>query len=342
MNAGNLFCWLAIVSGILPAASVHAADLREAVSQLEEWQKRVICIRVLSRVTSDAATNAVIAESKAKTAVSELDFVWDDSGRFRDADTLWHDGVVRGRGFRSADRQHYYACGFPPAKDAADEFPTQVSIQENSIQHTSMKSTKQPFWVLWDDGTRTWLADRLRNVSTADTTAQGLLQIDGALVGMLPGYVVWLDPKHGYLPSSARYEYGTSYTQYQIDEFQEVEPGFWFPRKGTIDLVVENKRHFQSWEITKVELNPELPDSFFVPPMNRGTYIVNAITGQQYRNYPGAAHAAAASTVVPVGSLPANSSPLTAQPERSTNWSLWLTVVGVLLVALAVWLRRRA
>uniref|UniRef100_A0A7C4LJI8 Uncharacterized protein n=1 Tax=Schlesneria paludicola TaxID=360056 RepID=A0A7C4LJI8_9PLAN len=315
-----------------------APSLAEAQAHLDQWQKTFVSIRIHSRRTSRAESNVATAEANHKVSVSELDFVWEDSGRFRDASQLWHDGRPGSYSFRSADSRYYYPCVF--AAGSASEYPAVVSILPRTSEFTSLRALNQPFWVLWDDDTRTWLGDRLRNVAAAEVTTEGLLEIDGDAVN-LKEHTVRLDPRHGYLPKSAKHR-STGILRYHVEEFQEVQPGFWFPKRGTILTVVSKGDLWQTWEVVKVELNPELPDSLFVPSMNAETRILDSITGKKYfaggKRRPGQAAAATQRS----GAPPTNPNPLTSRPERPTNWSLWFTMAGVACLALAVWFRRRA
>ena len=105
-----------------------------------------------------------------------------------------------------------------------------------------------------------------------------------------------------------------------------------------------NGNMLTNWEVTQVDLNTELPDSLFVPVMGDETYVVNTITGKQYwhggkpPDHLLAAKAAAANPGLPL----ASANPLTGIPEQPANWSLWLWLLGLVLLSAGVWVRRRA
>ncbi len=319
------------------ACHSHAASLDEAVVALRVWREALVSMRVQSRISSVAETNALLAESGARTGHSEFDWIWEDSGRFRDVG--WNDDRLVSRSLRMADVMRYYACGFSAAGIQSGS-PSRVAIHENSPKVASMKLLKQPFWALWDDGSRSWLADRIRNVSQARVTDDGLLEIAGDEIGM-EGYAVRLDPRHGYLPCAAEYA-TTLFSEYRVEEFREVQPGFWFPWRGSILSFAENKQMLQRWDVTSVEINVEQPSSLFAPPLADGTYVINSITGKQYWHGGKApAHSGTAAALQPE-SAPANPYPLAAVPEQARNWSLWLVLAGILSVALGVWVRRRS
>ena len=169
------------------------------------------------------------------------------------------------------------------------------------------------------------------------------MEIDGhSIDSTAEGFQVWLDPQHGYLPRLAENPgQGGGVSRYRVDEFREVEPGFWFPWKGSLLI---NGTMLTRWEVSQVDLNTELPDSLFVPLMGDATYVVNIITGKQYwhAGKPPAHLVAAKAAAANPGPLPVNSNPLKAEPEQQGNWSLWLVLLGLALVCGSVWLRCRA
>ena len=71
---------------------------------------------------------------------------------------------------------------------------------------------------------------------------------------------------------------------------------------------------------------------------DRQTLLVKVANGGKPPAHLLAAKAAAANP----GPPPQNDNPVTGRPEGRGNWSLWLVLLGVMLVAGSVWVRRRA
>jgi len=270
---------------VLPAG-LQAADLEEAKRQLAAWQQSFQSIRIKARISSEAATNAMFEGSDATMAWTEYDWTWDASERFRyDSVGGINDGR-RTRRLRVANLAYHYATTF----NGDSEFAKAVTIQGPSPPGDIMRDT--PLWILWVSDSNLWFSDRIARVTEAESTADGKLQIDGYPLRYADGlgaprFVITLDPEHGYLPQSVRYA-EQDYDYYRVDEFQEVQPNFWFPKWGRTAFVAnyqgELHEHLQTWEVSQVELDPELPDSWFVPPMNDDTVVTNQFTGQTYRN----------------------------------------------------------
>ncbi len=328
----------AILVLFLVECRVDATDLDEAKQRLTEWEQKIVSIRVISQFNSKPETNTLVKEAGYEFAGADHDWVWEDTGRFRDQSTSWNSSGISTRSLRMADYKRFYVLGYS-AKNKKRGSPTSAGIYENNIRITSVKYYfNQPFQGLWDDTTRTWLGNRIQNAKEARVTKNGLLEISGDPIGM-EGYIVRLDPEHGYLPRSIENE---GFLLYQVEEFKEVEPGFWFPQKGMMLTTTTGYHSLQKWEIKQVELNPVFPDSLFVPPLADDTRVINAITGKQYwhggkrpKNLEQSANSKDQK------SLPVNPNPLTASPEQSANWSLWLVLLGVISITFAVWMRRR-
>ncbi|MDX1968391.1 MAG: hypothetical protein SFV23_14540 [Planctomycetaceae bacterium] len=327
---------LLIVLPCVSPAACAAADIDEAIGQLRQWRESLVSLRVRISGAAHSANNRMLREGNIANAAQQRDWIWDDSGRFRDESTTWNDGQIVGRDLRTADVSQVYICGFS-AKNRESPTPSSVTIRENAPQWTTIKGFMVPIWPLWDDGTRTWLVDRLQRGTPHTVTDEGLLQVT-IEAGGYSDYQAWLDPKFGYLPRRGALPSGGM--RCVVEEFQEVEPGFWFPRKGETAGSHDN---VQTWEVTSVERNIDLRDALFVPPMGPETRVINTITGQNYWHggQPPAHLKEAAVQAAQTQSPPVNSSPPAAHADQPGNWTPWLVLCGVALVSLGVWLKRR-
>ncbi len=316
--------WVMLVL-LLSGRGVDAADLAEAKQRLLEWEQKIFSLRVRSQIKSEAKTNTSVAEAGLKFAGADYDWTWEDTGRLRDQSTDWNDSRITSRSLRMRDFDYSYKFEFQ-ATDKELKNPTILTIRENSIHPTTLNHIQPSFRGLWDDATRTWIGERIKAVQDATLTKDGLLEIDGTPLD-LKGEIVRLDPEHGYLPRSIE----SKGYQYQVDEFQEVEPGFWFPKTGTILMVSPDYHMLQKWEIKQVELNIVFPDSLFKPPLTDKTQIIYDFVDEKKwleHNRP--------------VKLQENAGPLKMPLQQLAYWPMWLFLVGILIILLlSIWKRQR-
>ncbi len=317
--------WVMLVL-LLSGREVDAADLAEAKQRLLEWEQKIFSLRVRSQSRSEAKTNTGIAEAGLKFAGTDYDWTWEDTGRLRDQSTGWNDSGITSRSLRMRDYDYSYQFVFQ-ANDKELKSPTSLTVRENSILPTTQNHIQPSFRGLWNDAERTWIGERIKAVQDATLTKDGLLEIDGTPLG-LKGQVVRLDPEHGYLPRSIESKGGYLY---QVDEFQEVEPGFWFPKTGTFQSTSSDYQVLRKWEIKKVELNIVFPDSLFKPPLSDKTQIFYDFVDEKKwleHNRP--------------VKIQENAGPLKTPFQPLAIWPLWLFLVGILIILLlSIWKRQR-
>jgi hypothetical protein len=335
MCKSKFVTWLTATATSVNCSAAESASLDEAIRQLAHWRAQFVSLRIKARRASDPATNASTRESGVQMAHTEIDWVWDDTGRFREEKVTWNDGQIVSRHLALADVARRYAFAFA-AKDRKSPIPVSSTIYPRTSAATGT-GFALPLYVLWDESVGTWLSDRLTSVSESEIMDDGRLQVVLPVAGY-ERYETVLDPSHGYLPTSG--QVAPNRMCFQVDEFAEVQSGFWFPRRGTS---AAREDHLQTWEISSVEINTEFPDSLFVPPLGPETYVHNTITGQQYWHggKPPAHLAEAAAKAARPTAPPPNQSPLTATADQPWAWTPWLVAVGVVCLALGVWLRRR-
>ena len=93
MRLWELF-WLLVVLVPTWTPQADAADLVEAVKELQQWESRFVTIRVQSRRELNSATNSLLRQYGIDDSVSDLDWIWEDSGRFLHASVDRNDGKI--------------------------------------------------------------------------------------------------------------------------------------------------------------------------------------------------------------------------------------------------------
>jgi hypothetical protein len=299
---------------------------------LRAWQGEFVSIRIQFRQTQTAEQNARFREKGIREASGVTDWIWEDSGRFRIDSSTVNDGRNLPKSLRLADRQRVYILNF--TEQSGNEFPAAAVIRENSLQNTATGANYAAL-CYWNESNRTWLSQGIQTVSESTVDDDGLLVVSGALIGY-PTYELHLDPAHSYLPRSGGSPDGIDH--FEVEEFREVEPGFWFPWRGYQKMWGDDMRI--NWEVLSVELNAELPDELFKPPFGDSTFVIDAITGKQYY-HGGRPPVRTAPITEPVPSPPVGTDPALAEREETGDWSWELVIVGILLIAAGVWFQRR-
>jgi len=77
---------------------------------------------------------------------------------------------------------------------------------------------------------------------------------------------IWLDPSHAYLPvkSSPVVPGGAWYVE--VLEFRHIDPGIWFPSRGTRWSSTSPPDHVTQWLVTELSVNQPVDESLFEPP----------------------------------------------------------------------------
>ena len=106
MRLQKLF-WLLVVFVATGMPQAKAADLAEAVKQLQQWESRFVAIRVQSRRELNSVTNSLLRQYGIDDSISDLDWIWEDSGRFLHASIDRNDGKIS-RSVQMANKKKYY------------------------------------------------------------------------------------------------------------------------------------------------------------------------------------------------------------------------------------------
>ena len=146
------------------------------------------------------------------------------------------------------------------------------------LQLTKMKSSKPrsafgttPLYMLWLGGVGRWLGEYLADGKGA---LDGFREIDGVRMPQIKigaeakigAEIVWLDPRRGFLPIKAEPATDRGGSLFSVDEFERLESGVWFPKKGTDRLPEKPAAETTYWTVVKVAVNEPLPPGIFQAP----------------------------------------------------------------------------
>lgn len=346
--------WIAVFA--LAGACVPAAGqerLQSIAQHLADWRSKFVNIRVRSvqRATNESGGELV------------EDWLWMDGGTCRhESKSRLHGKILYAAIHGSNGKQIFYASYEGTDGDTPLATNATISVADPSRRYNLVWYT--PLMVLWEPSTRTWLDERLRKPNRSDWNPSVYFELraaDGAATRLISSNysgeqrvtddVIELDPEHGYLPREVTFgsSLGPS-TSYRVTEFREVQPGFWFPWKGTLS---DSTRGQHAWHIESVELNQDWPAVLFEPPIGPGTNVTDTIAGKSYVHGGAAGKQEflqriqrfhAENGIDDSTPAAARGTPLSARRSRlglTSWWMIGLGSLGCTCISLSVWLRRR-
>jgi|GEM_PF-6430704 len=141
-----------------------------------------------------------------------------------------------------------------------------------------------------------------------------------------------LDPGYGYLPRRVRQVAkvpGSSGEMiYEVREFQEVEPGWWFPARGIYFVSIEPDDVYD-WEVTAVKRNPPVKTARLTPPTVRQNRVVASQSAGRGDEEPGSGQSAAGAAA-----------PVAAEPPAPFPWMTLALILSLVALASGAWLYR--
>ncbi|MFG0332803.1 MAG: hypothetical protein ACF8TS_05515 [Maioricimonas sp. JB049] len=332
---------LTIVAGLvlLRPAGVPAQSETgpgEVRAALRQWREEFDSIRVEYRVAcrqrlQDRFRDEEFADGFLKDWGRHGRLVWAGSDRFMlDVATLQQGEIVDVRRWGRDDGISWMAEGSRSRADrAARTHWWAVTLHLTGERDAATGVRIVPLTGLFDPERSVWIDGILSNSGAWSTGERVNIAGDECLEltrtfsepdGRTPVVRRFaLAPAQGYLPRLVRGTDRYSESVYEVAEFQKVQPGYWFPHRGTwLDSAAPEEVY--QWEVTSVVVDPALPAGFFAPPDAEKIIFPEAEE---------------------LARLSRNADP--ARVDAWMNWSFW---IGLLLmagsgVALAArWMRR--
>lgn len=280
-----------LMSGNQPAgADEPDYTIEEITTRLKEWESKIQTLRVHTKTVCDPyAKMAVTAGLTGVKRIAYNDWIWTKAGPYRHHRWVTYNGRPWMRSLDACDAVRAWRASYENGHNESD--PTDVKF---SAINPNGQSSPTPLYRLWGrlslltSTSNVWIGEPNfwigeANVWIGEAIKRGELEFvgvdefDGRQCVLMRRTVglhrpdgplqenFWLDPAHGFLPVQIEIP---RFSKYDVKEFFEPEPGFFFPKRGQflhrIEDVVEQA---EEWEITAVELNQELPAALWVPPV---------------------------------------------------------------------------
>ena len=345
------------------AAAEDSADATREMKQITEalskWRRSFVNLQF--RCEADYVYAPEVAKEaglEGKSFKRSWEWVWTDAGQRRNHVANFTDGLLRNRSMRLVDGNRRYQVNYPEGNSTVDR-PKRIAIAPANPGYGIIT---EPLYGLWYNGTSEWISDLLEQ---GKGRLLGHQQIEGVrcpevrvTFGEGAYMVVVLDPRHAFLPRSARTEFDVETDgefRSEFAEFRQTAEGVWFPWSGTFSSVDSGKLYNkQTWQMSEVAMNRQLKNSLFHARPAKGTYVIDSFSGRRYTHGATKSDRAelkqqraeeAKENLKNLQNLQQTGDPVDAVP-RPVAWGLWLSAAllvacaGLLAAALRLRLKR--
>ena len=276
---------LTLIAFLFLICRVNADDeemhrIREAH---QKWVQSIVSLHLTCEIEFDPFSQDNRQHGTTGQHVTHiLEWAWNDGGRFRHHSKAIRDGKMESRMLFLDDAERSYRVHYSYG-ESTENHPKEVAIGPS---HVGSEGIVMPLFGLWYNRRSQWLGELL---DAGLGKHQGYEIVDGVNCPKLdveraPGIIVTvvLDPRHEYLPVIART--GKKIWQQKVNTFRELKPGVWFPDSGQFLTEIDGAPYSkETWRITKVDLNRNIPVSLFRPKIPKGTAVIDSLKGERYR-----------------------------------------------------------
>lgn len=326
-------------------------DLPEIARRLQDWRRAFANIEVTYHAWNREHSARRFPEVKD---LANLDgqfhrrhlLIWTDTGQIWREDWFYERGILVNRSLDGTNGTVVFSASMDRGK-SMEEW-TQIQVHP-VVGEPKAGIVFEPLYLLWWKSGQEWLGDVLARGEDAEL--RGFQVREGvrcAVVEVKKRSIkdqdkfdlveIWLDTEHDFLPrwferdAAAEDPRGKlkpprSLRKFTILEFQNLENGRWFPRRGFLKSAGDDEPG-NEWVVKEVRLNQVLAPARFEPPPRPKASEQRAIAEQRIAEQA-------------KKNLREASSPAVAELPNS-NWRLivLLTASALLLIA-GVWLRIR-
>jgi hypothetical protein len=308
-----LLAWVCGASALAQGQDHDDIDLKEITRQLTEWRSsfnnlRVVWeLRKLPDTTEPELPSSAPPDAQAAKLWERKEWIWAEDGDGLDLVEWWSffdsDGSCKAHSrdvYKGEKDAVFHAQYVNPQEGAPEEF---VRLElYHSYGRRASPVIRTPLYGLYWGGvgsSTTWLPDFL---SRRECKLEEIEQIGGQPCARITAVergplgesidILWLDLNHDCLvrrrraPPSARQSDGWDFI---VDEFQRLEGGVWFPRRGRIQTGTTQPsgspgpNEVQTFVVTEAAVNQSLDLARFETPAPAvGTFVTDYRTRRSY------------------------------------------------------------
>lgn len=276
----SLLLAAAFASSTVATARADAAipTSSEIASRLSEWRASFVDVQIaweLSRAGADEpfARQEWLWADHGVCLFEDMSLDAERHARMLD---VW--ALPRQASFRAL---YIKFAGLPERLDRLTIRPVDASGGESPFSVIPLKGVYFPTKSMWiSEALNQWLITGVTLEELNGTTCLRIAprELDGA--------IIWLDPARDYLvrryvlPDIPEVRGGFDFT---VDEFQQLESGLWFPRRGR-NTLFGTSTESQDWLVTRVSGNIAIDEPRLkCPTPVPGTLVTDAVRGKIYR-----------------------------------------------------------
>lgn len=289
---------LPIVLLLVPCASLSAGekppDADAIISRLAEWANRIDNLRMVWTVDFLDLDGKPLQGKSWIGNRFKYDWIWCRDGRWRLRTIVFFDEDFRGYEVAIDNGDIGYSANYRSPHDPLSR-PISLTLGQSRLngERPGSRHSVVPLEGPWSVFEQNWLGDRL-NAEAADLTWGTEKVGDTELPTVAIADEAWspvylLDPDHDYQPRVTRK--GTIFAEEnRVEEFREIEPGFWFPVRGSnrheSDEYAE-MNHIERWSVETVEINCDYKKSDFEILPVHGTHVEDHFAQKSFTYGPG-------------------------------------------------------
>ena len=348
------FCkWVtvvAVLAGIcgsptpVRAQDAGKIDLAEITQRLTKWRESFVNLRLVYESRSLETTNdkpltdwPAPEDPQSARLFNRAEWIWADHGLDLLEDRAF---PVKPLGIRNIDvfngpKGVVFRANYRQNPEGTEELKELYLRGLGAGKPTSMKSRVATDGLYWP-GLGAWLPEVL-TLPEWQFTFEAIEEVGGERCARFAkinsadvAYRLWFDLNHDCLLRRKLSRIGDIGIDYVVDEFQRLENGIWFPKRGRLQLQSKQYEN-QLWVITEAAVNQSLDLSRFDPPAPMvGTVVDDGKGNVRAHGVAAAVSQPGASPNVGGGAMPQLSSPRSATPPMS-NWLWWSS--GLLLTS---------
>ncbi|HEX5444774.1 MAG TPA: hypothetical protein VFW87_13125 [Pirellulales bacterium] len=332
--------------------------MAEITRRVTQWRGSFVNLRVVWELRSLPETDDAVVDWPAPPSPAEgrlfsrMEWIWADHGLdfLEDWSFFYEDGTSRIHSIEAFNgpKGVVFRALYRKSPNEPEEFKA-LHLDGLGIGKPTSPKVRAPVEALYWPGDAAWLPEMLSKWTWTlgefeSVGGEPCARIEATPPGADANFteIVWLDLEHDCLvrryrrPSLPGIRVGGDFI---VDEFQQLEDGIWFPKRGRLQLGgTPHENHL--FVVTEAAVNRALDLARFDPPAP----VVGTVVDDHGRAYRHGVSSASVAQPAPA-SLDARQARAralsAAPPTRGWFWSAFLATISIMFLAIGLWFSHR-